>query len=619
MRALLSIALVLLLWAGGLSVCAETLDDDPEVVSSYARGERFMRQGDWLEASRLFLELMGRFPNSPNQDLFIFNRAKAEMYLGDFSEAQAGFTHFIERFPNQPNVPHAHFYLGNVMYLRGSLDRAMTEYITAYGLSNDSRLSSLCVNSLREAFRTAASVSLTSADLSSMPKDKACALVDQLTDVLTERKSFASLKSLNEYCGRSYAMPSGPQSGDYRSGNLEIALVLPLSGEFQTFGEEIYRGAVIAADEYRTQTGGKLTLTPYDGKGDPVATARILKELVNSTTDAVIGPLTSEAASVGSAVLSCGVLPMVAPAATQAGLTMLSESSFQLSPNIELQGVRMAEYAIRELQADSAAIITPTGVDELTMSRAFERRFKELGGTIVGIEYYRPRDKDFGKQIRDLKSHLIGIDPESAYFIAQTGDTLDPDGIPVYINCLYLPGDPSQLRQLLPQIGFYNVNAAYLGSDGWGDEEVYRLGDAVTRQAVFPSPFLTRRSSETFVRFSAAYDRRYGERPQRLASLGYDALRVITEAVKAGAGNRDALVEQLSAVQNFVGAAGRVSFGEHRENIELPVYRIVSGAPMPLNGEPTDYVPEAPADTTNQPTSEPGMEQPDDEEDEAQG
>ena len=54
-----------------------------------------------------------------------------------------------------------------------------------------------------------------------------------------------------------------------------------------------------------------------------------------------------------------------------------------------------------------------------------------------------------------------------------------------------MPGSPQQLRQLLPQINFYNLNAEYLGSDGWGDQVVYKLGDNVTKEAVFPSPFLT--------------------------------------------------------------------------------------------------------------------------------
>jgi ABC-type branched-subunit amino acid transport system substrate-binding protein len=258
---------------------------------------------------------------------------------------------------------------------------------------------------------------------------------------------------------------------------------------------------------------------------------------------------------------------------------MLSESVFQLSPNIELQGVQAAEYAIINRRADSAAIITPTSADHLRMARAFADRFEQMGGKVVAIEYYRPRDKDFGQYVRDVKAALLGVHPDSMFFINEDGDTLDVEAIPVSIDCLYLPGVASQLRLLLPQINFYSVDAFYIGSDGWGDDALYRLGDHITRQAVFPSPFLEQERSQEYVGFAAEYDRRYGAQPHRLASLGYDAVQLIGRAVASGAGTRRELVEQLGRTVDYVGAAAPVTFGEHRENIELPMYRLVDGHP----------------------------------------
>jgi ABC-type branched-subunit amino acid transport system substrate-binding protein len=273
---------------------------------------------------------------------------------------------------------------------------------------------------------------------------------------------------------------------------------------------------------------------------------------------------------------------MIAPAATQAGLTLLSESAFQLSPNIELQGVQAAEYAIINRQADSAAILTPTSSDHLRMARAFADRFEQLGGTVVAIEYYRARDKDFGPYVRDIKAALLGLHPDSLFFINERGDTLDAEAVPVGIDCLYLPGVASQLRLLLPQLNFYSLNAFYLGSDGWGDDAIYRLGDNVTRRAVFTSPFLEQERSEAYLDFAADYDRRYGEQPHRLASLGYDAVKLIGLAVQAGAGTRQEVASQLARVRHYSGAAAPVTFGKHRENVELPMYQLIDGVPVYL-------------------------------------
>ena len=227
------------------------------------------------------------------------------------------------------------------------------------------------------------------------------------------------------------------------------------------------------------------------------------------------------------------------------------------------------------------------------MARAFSERFEQLGGKIVGSEYYRSRDKDFGPYIRDLKAMIWGLPPDSIFFVNAEGDTLDPDGIPVFVDCLFLPGSPQQLRLLLPQIHFYKLTGFYLGSDGWADDAVYRLGDDITRGAVFPSPFLAGSYSDEYVNFSAAYDARYGEQPPRLACLGYDCVRLVTRAGAADGFSRDKLAPALHKVANYDGAGGRVTFGKYRENTELPLYRIESGQAVILGPKDIAVEPES--------------------------
>ncbi len=569
-----------LAWPVADSAAAEDLDDLPEVISDYARAKRYLREGRWLEASRAFTELAGHYPNSPNADLFAFNRAKAEMYFGNYDEALAGFSSFINRYPESPCLAHVWYFRSNIYYLKGQLDRAVAGYIQAYGRSSDQRLTDLLEAALSGAIAGAKSVSLGPADFENLDEERKCRLAESLADAMVARGEYRTAQNLLQMCGRTLDVPQSvlDEAGAVGA-DLELAVVLPFSGEMQAFGEEIYHGAIVAAEEYRAETGRGLNLVPYDTKGDPVNAARIVRQLIGSSADAVIGPLTSEEAAVASATLACGTLPMIAPAATQAGLTMLSESSFQLSPNIELQGVVMAEYAVFNRQADSAAIITPTSPDDLRMARAFAERFEQLGGEVVAIEYYRPRDKDFGDYIEDVKALLLGVHPDSTFFINEYGDTLDADGIPVSIDCLYLPGSSSRLRLLLPQINFYNLNAFYLGSDSWGDDAILRLGDQITKGAVFPSASLEDQRGEAYLRFAAAFDRRYGKQPQRLAALGYDAVKVMTQAVLDGAATRSEIVSHLRKIDGYRGAAASVTFGQHRENVELPLYKIVDGHP----------------------------------------
>ena len=94
-------------------------------------------------------------------------------------------------------------------------------------------------------------------------------------DALVARDSFRMAADLLKLCGRELDVPADQLAGRVDDA-LEIALVLPFSGELQTFGESIYHGAIVAAEQYRRESGGRITLVPYDTKGEPVDAALIM-------------------------------------------------------------------------------------------------------------------------------------------------------------------------------------------------------------------------------------------------------------------------------------------------------------------------------------------------------
>ena len=560
------------------TAAARGIDDNPEAVSLFERGQRLMREQAWLEAERVFSELVGRYPQSNNLDLFLFNRAKAQYHFGDLPEARAGFAAFLSRFGDSPLAPYARWFLGNIAYMRGDPAMAIRHWLRSYGNAGDERLRRLASQSVLAAVENARSVTLGTSGFAALPEDRRCTLVNDVVRVLAARGDSAQADRLAALCsgGGTATLSRGPDDAA-----LDIAVLLPFSGELQEYGDEIYNGVVVAA-ELERRAGVNIRLTTYDTQGDPIEAARFVRALRDSSVDVIIGPLTSQSAAVASAVLDDIPLPLIAPAATEAGLTRLSTAAFQLSPNIELQGVMMADYALDQLEADSAAVLTSTRRDHVRMARAFIERFTARGGTLVAVEYYRPRDKDFGDYINDIKAAILGYQRDSTFFVNERGDTLDPDGLPAHVDALFLPGNPEQLRLLLPQIAFYRLQGALLGTDGWDDDAVYRLGDNVTREAVFPSPYLKQSNSAEYQRFAAAYDRRYGEQPGRLAGLGYDAVRLVVLQGSAGRWSRERVLDGLRRVRGYAGAASAVTFGPDRENLELPLYRIRNGSAEPL-------------------------------------
>lgn len=542
-----------------------------------------MQQGKFAEAARLLAGQLEAPTDSTKIPFLVFNFGKALYHSGNFTDAQAAFRRLEREFPQSPYLAHAAFFSGNIQYASGTPDKAVARYLDALSRGSDTRLLHLALQSLDQAYRANPRLKVDINKIAALPEPQRCRtarlLGTRLLNIHQNEDAGKLLALCPEEMRGTTVLPHGPVP---LGQELVVAVVVPLSGELATFGEEILNGAMVAAESYRKEAGRPIRIMPFDTKGEPVAAGQLAARLADADVDAVVGPLTSGETAVACAALACKSLPLLAPAATEGGLTLLSESSFQLSPNVELQGVVMAEYAVRNLQADSAVIMTSSQADNLTMARAFERRFRELGGKVVATEYYRTRDKDFGGYIRDIKSILLGRLDDSALYVNDNGDTLEADATPARVDCLFLPGNSDQLRLILPQLNFYNLRGAYLGSDGWGDDALFGLDADITRGGVFPSPFMDKGESEAYLRFAPSYLTRYGKKPPRLACLGHDAVRLIAQAVGKGAQTRDQLVKQLAAISGFEGTAGRLAFGAHRENIEMPLYRIESGQAQPL-------------------------------------
>jgi len=554
--------------------------------SIFQKAYKHLNSGDYSEAYSQFSELYLQYPNDTDADQFLFYKAKAGYYDGRYESSITEFKKLIKDLPYSKYKAYAYYFLGNSYYRVSRADMALRAYLDAYKHSDDNELDQLILKTIK-AFpldpRTALLEQISSASITANRK---CEILIAAAKALINQKNYRPVNNLLSTCTQDEARLLIEQSRQFLKQEAEIGIVLPLSGDLQKFGEQILDGVMLKIGQYTRQTGGNIKPVLYDTQGDNLEAARIIKRLAQRGTAAVVGPLTSSETSVASAVLSCGNMPLVIPAATEGGLTELSGTSFQLQPNIDLQGIRMADYAVQWLGADTAAIITPTASSNLKMARAFARRFEELGGTILGIEYFRANETDFGPYIRDLKSLIMGELLDSIVFIDDVGDTIEAEEIPVRLDCLFIPADAGQLRQLLPQIQFYSLNTIFLGNDGWGNSRVYNLGELITRECYFASGILDSDNSEAFQRFAVDFDKKYGRQPGHLEALGYDAVSLICNALMRGLYTRNEISDYIAGVTNYQGAAGIVSFGDNRENIELPIYTIKDGLPkkvIPVN------------------------------------
>ncbi len=551
--------------------------------SRFNEAFKFLESGENAAAFRAFSQLTDSYPDSKSIDKYIYFCSKAAMYAGLFTESRAGLERLIADYPVSMYAPYSYYFLGNVDYHLKRVGPAVDAYIKAYSLSGDKRLTDLAVESLIGMVADYGSQASERIIAATIPVDRRCNLMMRIARKLFTEKNYQPIKSFLASCTSPEARTLMDEAEKHLRQKPEFAVVLPLSGEMQTYGEALLNGITLRLEQFNKSSELDVSVVVYDTEGRTLETARVVKRLSAEDIAAVIGPLTSEATAVASAVLACGDMPLIAPAAGQGGLTELSATCFQLIPNLNWQGVRMADLAVDILGARTAAIMTPTSPDNLAMAAAFSERFQARGGKVLAIEYFRVRETDFGPFVKDIKSLVLPELLEPRVFLNETGDTVDAEEVSARLDCIYIPAEASQLRLLLPQIQFYGLKTTLLGADGWGHKTVYDLGDNVLGKHYFTSGLIMDDESERVRQFFFDFDKRFGYQPGRLEALGYDAASLLCAAFAAGNYSREEIVRYLSSIKGYRGVAGDVSFGSNRENVDLPIYQIEYGRPRKVD------------------------------------
>jgi ABC-type branched-subunit amino acid transport system substrate-binding protein len=147
----------------------------------------------------------------------------------------------------------------------------------------------------------------------------------------------------------------------------------------------------------------------------------------------------------------------------------------------------------------------------------------------------------------------------------------------VKYQALYLPAHAAEVPLLAAQVHFYDLNPILLGGHLWGNASVLQEAAKDVEGAYFVTGYYADSQEAIARKFTDDYMKAYAKKPDLLAAQAYDAARLLLQAMN-GATDRDSLREQLSRINNFVGASGLTSFnGKGEAEKQVPILQIKSG------------------------------------------
>ncbi|MDK2821544.1 MAG: branched-chain amino acid transport system substrate-binding protein [Clostridia bacterium] len=137
------------------------------------------------------------------------------------------------------------------------------------------------------------------------------------------------------------------------------------------------------------------------------------------------------------------------------------------------------------------------------------------------------------------------------------------------------------MGKIISQARELGLDVPMLGADGWDSPKLaeYAGGAANLNNTYFTNHYSSSDPSEKVQNFVKAYKEKYGVEPDAFAALGYDAAKLIADAInRAGKADPAAIQKALEETKDFDGVTGKMSLDENHNPVkEIAIIEMVDG------------------------------------------
>lgn len=346
--------------------------------------------------------------------------------------------------------------------------------------------------------------------------------------------------------------------GDTASKDIKIGLLNEMTGGNATFGTSSANGAKLAIKEANAKGGvlGKqIQAVVADNKSEPSESVNAMTKLITQDkVVAVTGIFASSNAIAASSVAESSKMPFLAVGATNPKVTIddktgkVKDYSFRVCFIDPFQGTVGANFVLNTLKLKKAVILVDNSSD---YSKGLAEFFKEAltkgGGAILAEEAYLQKDQDFKTILTKVKA----MNPE----------------------VIYVPGYYEEVGKIVKQARELGVTAPLVGGDGWDSPKLVELGTAAAlNNTYFTNHYSVDDTSAASKSFVDKYKKEYGQAPDALAVLGYDAANVLIDAIKrANSVEAGKIREALAATKDYAAVTGSTTLNSTHDAVKSAV------------------------------------------------
>lgn len=335
---------------------------------------------------------------------------------------------------------------------------------------------------------------------------------------------------------------------------ITIGFNIPLTGEFQVVGNNAKKiGELIGkqlADAGGLQVGKKTYRVEFfygDNTSTPSgASGQVLSQVSREQVLGIVGPLSSRQAVPAGEVANAFSTTLIAPWSTSPATTKNRPFVFRSGYLLDVQSPVLTKFATKEFGVQKAAILYDiVSLYPRTMAKSFKEIFEQANGpgAIVAYEEFRTGDTDYSSQLKKI--------------IASDADIL------------FTPQHYNEVPQIVKQAKKMGWNKPIIGSNSWAGGNLVGECGMDCNGLFFVGNFAAGGVVGVAREFVDLYQKEYGELPDEVAGLTWDAVQVLLKAVQNTGGltgnllhDRIMVKDQLALVKNYNGVTGDISFNE---------------------------------------------------------
>ncbi len=340
------------------------------------------------------------------------------------------------------------------------------------------------------------------------------------------------------------AAACGREQSSGAAAPIRIGHFASLTGDTATFGRSTDNGIRMQIEEVNDR-GGVLgrpleLVTEDDRSVTEEARTAAQKLLQRDPVVALLGEVASSRSLAAAPEAQRARVPMISPASTNPRVTEVGDYVFRACFIDPFQGAVMAKFAGETLGAKRVAILFDFKQDySVGLADFFRKTFQSMGGEIVADERYTSGDIEFRAQLTKIRA-------------------THPDAI-------FVPGYYTEAGLIAKQARELGITAPLLGGDGWDSTRTLEIGGAAVEGNFFSNHYAADSDSPLVQAFVKKYRAKYGEVPDAMAVLGYDAAGILVDALgRAGTTEGPKLRDAIAATKDYAGVSGTITMDAQR-------------------------------------------------------